>query len=520
MGSTGSLGVGIWKDLVLHAPYPMIVADGKGYIIALNYLFTERYGYVVEDIATPEKWWSSAYPDPERRAFVKEGWERAAMAAHATGEPLEAQEWDFTTKDGELRWARFSLAPRGDFGIIAIHDITEERRLAAESRAVQERLRRADKLESLGVMAGGIAHDFNNLLTAVIGYVDLATGEVPASSKVATYLEEIRGVGERAVHLSRQMLAYTGRGQLVTEPVDMVGLIEAVVAEVEQGVTVGCEIELSCPEGCPVIDGDPAQLGALLRSLLNNAIEALTEGGGRVHIRTSVDFCDETRLRHAIPGRDLTPGKYLVVTVFDDGCGMTKEVAERVFDPFFTTKFTGRGLGLSTALGTIRSHNGAIELVSVEGEGTEIRVLLPLVDRATVEARAVSARAEWRGHGVVLVVDDEDVIRRLVSRLLARIGFETIEARDGREALALFEAHASEIVCVLLDLTMPNMGGWECLPRLRQIRPETPVVLMSGYDEGEVFKGNEHVDLAGFLAKPFERQALREVLRCVLEPDA
>ena len=386
-----------------------------------------------------------------------------------------------------------------------------ERKLAEEERErLEGQVRHAQKLESLGVLAGGIAHDFNNLLTGVLGNIELGLLQVEQRSPAARSFTEARVSAERAADLSRQMLAYSGKGNFVIEAVDVNVLVSEIGNLLEVSVSKNVALSYDLERGLPPVVADVTQLHQVLLNLVTNASDSIGDEGGVVTLRTGVRDCDSAYLSETYLDDHLAEGDYLFIEVTDTGCGMDPETIQRIFDPFFSTKFTGRGLGLASALGIVRGHSGAIKVASGEGSGTTFTVLLPVGNcvalvRSEEEEEDV---ASSEGGGTVLLVDDEDAVRDIGMRLLEQAGFEVVGAADGCEAVDYYREHCNDISCVLLDLTMPRMGGEETFQELRKIREDVMVVLSSGFSEQEVIGRFAEGGICGFVQKPYRFEKL------------
>jgi signal transduction histidine kinase len=388
-----------------------------------------------------------------------------------------------------------------------------------ERRRLEVQMLQTQKLESLGVLAGGIAHDFNNLLTSVIGYCDLARGEVAGNTSAREFLDEAVTGARRAAELTQQMLAYSGKGTLVVGPVQLSALVTDITRLLEVSISKKCVLRYNLMENLPTCRGDATQLRQVIMNLIINASDAIGERSGVIALTTGVAWCDGAYLAENFVDDDLPEGLYVHLEVADTGCGMSHETRQRIFDPFFTTKFTGRGLGLAAVLGIVRGHNGAIRVYSELGRGTTFKLLLPAEQQ--VEEQATTATPEtatWRGTGSVLVVDDEESIRALTRHMLTKMGFDVATACDGREAVELFRQMQDANPLVLLDLTMPHLDGAAAFGQLRRIRPDVRVILMSGYNEQSIaaqFAGKGPIS---FIQKPFRLSELRQLVRSTLEP--
>ena len=390
--------------------------------------------------------------------------------------------------------------------------LREQRRREQE---LEEQLRQAAKMEALGVLAGGIAHDFNNILAIMRGNAELAMTLLPPSTKIAPMLSDIVNASQRAGSLCSQMLAYAGRGLVTSSRFEIGVLLLEMRDLIQSALSKKATLELRTLNDEPiVVEGDENQLLQVVMNLVTNAAEALEEQAGTITVISEVVRCDEATLQKLAPQEQLAAGEYARITVRDTGKGMDPKTMERIFDPFFTTKFTGRGLGLAAVRGIVRRHSGAIQLESVLDEGTTFRVLLPLAAGAVdAEDPAASAPSLTSPRSCVLVVDDEDDLRRVYRRLLEFSGYEVLEASDGEKALELFRQDPQRIDCVLLDLSMPKLSGDETRKELHALRPELPIVIMSGFSEQELLWRFEGGNLAGALKKPIASARLLETIR-------
>jgi CheY-like chemotaxis protein len=268
----------------------------------------------------------------------------------------------------------------------------------------------------------------------------------------------------------------------------------------------------------PAVEADTAQLSQVVMNLITNATEAVREGAGRITLRTGIIEAEKVEHRYIVGNFELTAGIYVFFEVIDDGCGMDAETQSKMFDPFFTTKFTGRGLGLAAAAGIVRSHDGFIEIDSEVGRGTRFRVLFPAIERVAVVAdKWETAIEDWRGSGMVLVVDDDEGVRELVDSTLSRVGLTVLLARDGREGVDLFRRHSEEIRAVVLDRTMPDIGGEDAFDEIRRIRSDARIMLISGYSEERAAWHFIDKGLDAFLHKPFETRVLLEKIRRMID---
>ena len=432
------------------------------------------------------------------------------QTAARTGHPVRDYEFDLVFEDGGVQTWLGNAVPlfdesglaRGAVG--AFVDITEHKRTEAS-------MRQSQKLESIGLLAGGIAHDFNNLLVGVIGNASLAKELLPASHPALELLEHVVKTGEQLANLTRQMLAYSGKGQFFIERLDLSGLVPEMSGLVQPSISKKIALHFDLHPGLPPIEADRGQMHQVLMNLVLNAAEAIGAGPGVIGVRTGVQPVDQRFIAANPDAAGLKPGTYVFLEVRDTGCGMDASTRARIFDPFFTTKFTGRGLGLAAVSGVVRGHKGAIQVVSAPGKGSCFTVLFPAVrGESRVRPAAAQEPLACDGTGTILLVDDEEAVRDMGRRALSRHGFDVLVATNGLEAIDLLRRHTDEIALVLLDLSMPGLSGLEALPELRKIRPGIKVLLSSGYNEAETMLLFQGQPVAGFIQKPYTSLRLAE----------
>jgi signal transduction histidine kinase len=393
-------------------------------------------------------------------------------------------------------------------------ELRERQRAEDERRQFEDQLRQSQKLESLGVLAGGIAHDFNNLLTAILGHADLAQTGLPPDSPLRVHIDEINTASRRAADLAGQMLAYSGRAQRVIKPVRLSKVVRELGQLLEASVSKKAPLTYRLDADLPVIEADPTQLRQVVMNLIINASEAIGDAAGTVTVTTRVADVPASAPGGTWIGGTPPPGRYVAFEVADTGCGMNAGTLSRIFDPFFTTKVTGRGLGLALVLGIVRGHAGYLAVDSAPDHGTVFAILFPPsahIEETGAANDGATPAASWTGRGTVLIVDDEPAVRRLAKVMVERCGFDTLLAEDGEEALRVFRANQGVVTGVLLDLSMPRMGGRETLCELRRLDPGVPILLSSGYPEQDPVPG-----ATGFVQKPYRLATLSEALRAAL----
>jgi signal transduction histidine kinase/CheY-like chemotaxis protein len=426
------------------------------------------------------------------------------------------------TDDGEPVWVHGrGIVVRGDDGrpariIGTLQDICGYKRNEAMRRQLESRLFQSQKLESLGVLAGGIAHDFNNLLTGILANISIARSSLPrAESEPGMPLPQAEKAALRAAELTRQMLAFSGRGQFVIQPLDVgEALVEMVDLVRSNLASRKVEIRFDLGSDVPQILADASQIRQVAMNLIINAAEAMSEGPGTITLRTGVRDASCETFGHGFWAEDLPAGRHVFVEVADTGSGMDEATQARIFEPFFTTKFTGRGLGLAAVLGIVKGHRGAIGLRSALGQGMTFTLLFPAAPADAprpVSSMRVTSEIPM-GTGRVLVIDDEEMLRSVVRLALKRSGFEVVEAVDGESGLEIVRREGDRIDLVLLDLTMPRMGGVEVFAELKRIRPDLHVVLMSGFTRGNVLPMFGDAAPEDFLEKPFHHKDLLAIV--------
>lgn len=416
-----------------------------------------------------------------------------------------------------------SAVPDDDGQVRRILRVTRD---ISERTQVERRLFENRKLETIGMLAGGVAHEFNNLLVGINGSVEMLSLLLTGNTEASSYLDMIARMGNRAVELTHQLLAYARQGKYSPVPLSLNKVVTDNVPILKTSLATTIDLSLSLAAELPPVMGDIAQVKQVVMNLCLNAAEAMP-GGGRLSIRTRHEEAlpaggsqgMSNRLRRS--GQPV-PCPRVVLEVSDNGCGMDDATLDRIFEPFFSTKFVGRGMGLAAVLGIVDSHQGEISVESEPGVGTRFSVRLPVVQLCILEAgeelspEMPSPPPQAGGRGLVLVADDEEDVRMVVRAMLESMGYDVIEAADGAEAVDLFRERHAEVGLVLLDLMMPRLTGDQAFEEMRRIDPAVKALLASGYDEsgrvGEIVAGG----FGGFLQKPFRRGELGRKIESVL----
>jgi len=499
--------------LIESASILILAVDEHEHLRLFNQKAREVTGYSLDDRFSKE-WMSVLFPG-EDFAPAREG-----LRAMMRGEILEVVETLLVAQSGDERtisWHCRKVIYQDEplilmFGV----DLTSRSQSERERQELERKLLDMQKLESLGVLAGGIAHDFNNLLTAILGNAQLARLQLQPASPLRQHLLEIERTSVQAADLCKQMLAYSGQGRIEVRLLDLNRAIRDMSQLLRVSVAKKAQLSFNLAHNLPRVRGDVSQIRQVLMNLVINASESITSNEGSIWVSTGVVHRAKELFRGITVTGTPEECDYAFIEIADTGCGMSPETQARIFDPFFTTKFTGRGLGLAAVLGIVKGHGGTLELESREGEGTTFTLLFPCAEAAEEPHHDEETRANphWSGEGLVLVVDDEESVRTLTARMLESFEFRVVTASDGREGVEKFIENVDAITAVLLDVTMPVMGGLEVLDRIRVIRPDVPVLFMSGYmREGQLHNLDNATD---FLQKPFRMEDLQEKLRLLL----
>jgi len=499
----------MYKTLVEQSADAIYVLQNNR-LVFVNPAWERTFGYSSAEALSEEfnLLWLVA---PDSQPVVEERFRRYAAGAEL---PLR-YEMQGRRKDGALINLDVSVARIEWIGKPAIQgvyrDITEQKRS-------EEVMRQSQKTESLGVLAGGVAHDFNNLLQAMLGHASLALKKLPNSSPAYGNIAKAQHAAERASELTRQLLAYSGRGKFDVKPMNINSLIRENLRFLEVAIHKSIKLQEELAEDLAMIDADAGQIQQVVMNLIINASEAIGERSGHIQIRTSMQTVGPGNIGGWMrTAGSLSPGRYCLLEVSDNGAGMGPETLNKVFDPFFTTKRTGRGLGLSAVVGIVKGHHGGMQVESKIGRGTTFRLIFPPSAQSGIIDGAGRTRGQdFKYHRYVLVIDDEADVRDVVADMLNESGIKTILAHDGESGVETYKSRMGVIGLVVLDLSMPGIGGKETFRRLRAVNPNVKVVLTSGYSETEATEDLAKLGLAGFIQKPYRWDKLRETINHLL----
>jgi PAS domain S-box-containing protein len=513
-----------YLDLFDLAPVGYVTLSEQGVILEANLTVTALAG-VARDALVKQPITRFIYKDDQDIFYLHR------KQAFKTGETLTC-ELRMVKKDGTPFWANLAAtAAQDESGApllrLALSDITARKRTEEEKEKLEKQNRQLQKAESLGRMAGAIAHHFNNQLQAVTMSLELTRCELAGNAGVVENLSRAMEAVRKAAEISTLMLTYLGQSKVTREPLDLSAVCLRSLPLLRAGMPQRVALATHFPSPGPVLSANANQLQQVLTNLVTNACESSGDEQGAVRLTITTVSAKE------IPGANRFPidwrpqdTAYACLEVADAGCGIAAEEIGKICDPFFSSKFAGRGLGLSVVLGIVRAHEGLLTVESKPGRGSVFRVFLPaaaaVVDSQTstmVQAPVVAGidpAARPTLGGTLLLVEDEAGVRETVALALVYFGFTVLAAKDGIEALELFRLHREKIGCVLSDVSMPRMNGWETLEALRELVPGLPVILLSGYSEAQVMEGHHPELPQAFLSKPFEINALVSIIDKVL----
>ncbi|NCC49929.1 MAG: response regulator [Spartobacteria bacterium] len=385
----------------------------------------------------------------------------------------------------------------------------ELQQLRSERQAVDQRVVSAQKLETLEMMWGGIAHDFNNLLMGVLGNAELISDDIPVFSPLHSVVDDIILCANRASDLCRQMMAYAGKPGGVRE-IEINQVIKGMTNLAHALISKNIELREDMNDHLPRIAADPVQLSQIIMNMLINAADEIGARPGEIRLNTGAMHCDEDYLRETFSEEGLHPGRYVYVEVVH----RLPETAPSKEHPSYTEKNAGKDLGMAVVIAITRAHKGTIKMIHGPGSGSGYRILFPALVPPE-SAAGQDAEAPWGEHGIILLVDDEATILTVGERMLNKLGFTVITAGDGDEAVAIFKEGHTEIDCVMLDVAMARKDGIATLQELREIKPDVPVIMMSGYSESQIKQQLPDVEV-GFIQKPYNRESLKDVLQKAL----
>ena len=476
-------------------------------------LLINAYGRKIWGDVAGQKCWKALQAQTEPCSFCQNN-----KLLTPDGQPVGVYRWEFQNlvsrqwydlRDRAIkwvdgRWVKLEIAT----------DITEQKKAAEHKLELERQLQDAQKVESLGRMAGGIAHQFNNLLSVVIGNLEL-TMEDPLAARIpGNKLAGAMSAACRAAEVSSLMLGYLGQSVARKDQMDLSEYCRQYLLNLCAGAPENITIEPALPVSGPVIIADAVQIRQIVGNLFINAQEAIGDRHGVVSISIRTAAPLKKPATRCFPA-EFAPDKckYACIEVKDTGCGIEESDIGKLFDPFYTTKVPGRGLGLSLVLGDVRAMGGCIAVESKPGQGSIFQVFLPIIaPPADLQSTCALDHTATLKTGTVLLVEDEPMVCEMAAAMLTHMGMKVLKAMNGVEAMELFEEHRDEIICVVCDIMMPRMDGWETLAALRHLSPDIPVIMASGYSESQAMEGNRKERPQMFLEKPYSMQALKSAI--------
>jgi PAS domain S-box-containing protein len=507
-----------YRDLVENANSIILRRNIKGKITFFNEFAQKFFGYAEKEILGRNVL-RTILPDTES---TRRDLESLLESLQKNPERQVVSEDKSILRSGEAAWIAWTYKPIFDGTkklkeVLCIgNDITQLKRAGEEKKILEAQLQGAQKMEAIGTLAGGIAHDFNNILQAIIGYTQIMLMGKNLSDPDHEKLEAIESSAQRASELTKRLLIFGRKVESQLRPVDLNQEVVQVSKMLERTIPKMISIELNLSGNLQVINGDPVQIEQIMMNMGVNARDAMPDGG-KLFFETKNVILDEKFCKNHLGA---SPGEYVLLKVSDTGHGMDKELQEHIFEPFFTTKETGKGTGLGLAMvyGIVKSHGGYITCKSESGEGTAFSIYFPIIE-SEIESR-VSKEAEAPIEGgteTILLVDDEESIRQLGEELLGSFGYAVLTAPDGESALELYEKENEHIDLVILDLSMPGMGGKRCLEKLVEMNPQVKVIIASGYSVNGPTKDAIGAGAKGFVGKPYEVRQMLQAIRKVMD---
>ncbi|MCP4350761.1 MAG: response regulator [Desulfobacterales bacterium] len=498
-----------YRTLFDNANDAIFVRDFDGKILDVNLLACEYLGYTREELIQMS---TDDIIDPKQAPFVQDRLKKLREIGSLVFETSHKR------KDGDIVPIESSSCvieyAQKPFMLTIARDISERRQAEQERAKLQNQLRQAQKMQAIGTLAGGIAHDFNNILFPIIGYIEMTMDDVP-EGRALRNLKEVLKSANRARELIQQILTFSRQSDQELRPLRIESIIKEALRLLRSSIPATIKIRQRV-ERCGLIMADPTQIHQIIMNLCTNAYHAMIENGGVLEV-TMNEMGFHLDDISAYP--DMKPGLYLKVTVSDTGCGIKKDIIERVFDPYFTTKEKGKGtgLGLSVVHGIVKSHSGHITVSSNPGVGTAFNVYLPMIETDSSPQEKVAEEPLRGGNERILLVDDEKQIVEMETQMLERLGYKVTALKSSPEALDIFSKNPKDFDLVITDMTMPEMTGMELSRNLMLIRPDIPIILCTGFNEIITEEKAKSIGIREFVMKPVLRSKIAKIIRQILE---
>ena len=489
-----------FRSLIENASDVVVVLDDDGLILYASPSATTRLGYPMEEVIEQSVFDFIHEQDLEiMRARLADCLENGPRDASASASASEVR-----IRGQQGNWRTFNVTVTDLRHDPAVGGIVVNARDVTEQRAAEAVMHKAQRLESVGLLAGGMAHDFNNLLTIIAAQNALALAKLPADSGARSHINNATRTIGAAARLTRQLLDYAGRGGVQLEAVDVSTFLTEGSGWISATMPKNIRLRLDLSQNLPTVDIDPAQLQQILLNIVVNAVDAIGTSGGAITVTTETAHLARGQLDTYLLGPDRAPGDYVKVQVMDTGAGMDEAVVHQIFDPFYSTKAAGHGLGLAAVLGILRAAGGAIRVHSQPAHGTTFTVLLPAGQLTPAPVKYSPRRLTSAPLGTVLVVEDESGLRDGLSELLATVGLNALTAANGSQGLELYAANRAEIGAIFLDLRMPEMDGRAMLAHLREIDRDVEVLVSSAFYDANNLQDVLEQPHTIFVPKPFD----------------
>jgi two-component system cell cycle sensor histidine kinase/response regulator CckA len=495
-----------FRTFVEQSPFGISIIDESGNYKYINPKFIEIFGYTLEDIPTGKEWFKKAFPDSEYRHQIISTW-TTDLKKSKFGESRH-RTYKVICKDGSEKIIHFkpvTLESGNQF--VIYEDITNQEQL-------EDQLRQAQKMESMGTLAGGIAHDFNNILGIILGNAELAMDDIYEGNPARINLQEIQTAGLRAKDVVRQLLSFARKTAVEKKPTNIAPIIIESLKLIRASIPTSIDIRQNITEEVDTILADPTQINQVLINLCTNAHHAMPDGGILEVGLKNVELDKDTTAQHS----DLNPGAYVHLTVADTGQGMNPEIKGRIFDPYFTTKDIGKGtgLGLSVVHGIVKNHGGGISVNSELGKGTSFEIYFPVVETEAVTETETDEKLPT-GNERILFVDDEESMVYVARNRLERLGYQVEAKTSPHEALKLFRGIPNQFDLVITDMSMPEMTGDRFVQEILKIRPDIPTILCTGYSEKIDKQKAKEMGIRQYIEKPINRSVLAKMVRKILD---
>ena len=492
-----------YKRLVSSLP-EIVLVHKEGKILFANQATTSILGY------TPEEMLNTSVFDYAKEEYKSLIWEN--IQKRMNGEELGDYEIKMRTKKGEVLdvivRAHKIIYMGAPAHLVVLFDITERKK-------TEEKLRQSQKMEAIGMLAGGIAHDFNNILMAIMGFGKILSDKLSFDDPLKVYVGHILSASEKAAQLTQSLLAFSRKQPINLKPINLNKIIKDIEKLLLRLLPEDIELKIELDENEMILMADTVQIEQVLINMAANAKDAMPNGG-TLTIKTEIIIIDsEFYKRHGFGNE----GEYAMMLISDTGIGMDEKTKDRVFEPFFTTKDVGQGtgLGLSTAYGIIKQHNGYITVNSVQGSGTTFKIYLPLTKSKSVEYKKLKTMLSLKGNETILVAEDDPAVRLLMKTILEEEGYKVIEARDGKEAVEVFEKYMGSIDMVVIDVVMPKKNGKEVCQEIRAIKKDIKFLFISGYATDVLMKKGVNDKNCSLITKPISNELLLQKIREMLD---